>query len=86
MVYDVANDRIILQGGWNSTSSVHFGDTWAFNPAAGTWTNLGSLNSSGTGRVFSQRTYHVLVYNTTNNRVTIFGGRGPAGDLNDLWS
>jgi hypothetical protein len=35
--------------------------------------------------VFSARTYHGLVYNTTNNRVTIFGGRGPAGDLGDLW-
>jgi hypothetical protein len=84
MVYDVANDRIVLQGGWNSTTSVTFSDTWEWDPVSRTWSNLNPGVSSGTGRPFSARTYHGLVYNTTNDRVTIFGGRG-ASDLNDLW-
>jgi len=84
MVCDAANDRIVLQGGWNSFTGAMYADTWAWNPGTATWTNLNPSVSSGSGRPFSQRTYHGLVYNTTNNRVTIFGGRGPT-DLNDLW-
>jgi hypothetical protein len=81
MVYDVANDRIVLHGGWNSATSAFFSDTWAWNPGPRTWTNLGS----GFSGPFSARTYHGFVYNTASARVTIFGGRGPGADLNDLW-
>jgi hypothetical protein len=81
MVFDTANDRIVLHGGWNSSTSSFFSDTWAWNPTNRTWSNLGS----GFSGAFSPRTYHGFVYNTTNNRVTIFGGRAAAADLNDLW-
>jgi hypothetical protein len=79
MVYDVANDRIILHGGWNSTTTQHFADTWAWNPTNRTWNQLSPTASP------SARTYHGLVYNTSNNRVTIFGGVLGGVYLNDLW-
>ena len=85
MVYDAANDRFVLHGGWNTTTGVIFSDTWAWSPASGAWTNLMPGVSSSTGRPFSPRAYHGLIYNTTNGRVTIFGGIGAGVDFNDLW-
>jgi hypothetical protein len=80
MVYDVANDRFVLQGGLSSIS-VLLSDTWRWDPVSGAWSNL----MPGAGAGFSPRVYHGLVYNTTNGRVTIFGGLGPSAYLNDLW-
>jgi hypothetical protein len=80
MVYDVANDRFVLQGGVTSTMGI-LSDTWAWDPASGDWSNL----MPGAGAGFSPRAYHGLVYNTTSGRVTIFGGLGPSAYLNDLW-
>jgi hypothetical protein len=86
MVYDVANDRFVLHGGWNPAGGAVFGDTWAWSPVTGNWTNLNPGVSSPTGQTFWPRTYHGVVYNTTTGRVTIFGGAGsPSGALNDLW-
>lgn len=79
MVYDAANDRFVLQGGLSASALLS--ETWRWDPAGGTWANL----LSGAGPGFSPRTYHGLVYNTTNNRVTLFGGLGPSSYLNDLW-
>ena len=80
MVYDVANDRFVMQGGLSSASGL-LSDTWRWDPVSGTWSNL----MPGAGGAFSPRAYHGLVYNTTNGRVTIFGGLVPSGYLNDLW-
>jgi hypothetical protein len=86
MVYDVANARFVLHGGWNPATGFLLSDTWAFNPLSGNWTNLNPSASSPTGQTFWPRTYHGLVYNSTNGRVTIFGGvGGTTGYLNDLW-
>jgi hypothetical protein len=86
MVYDPANDRFVLQGGWNVGTGGLLSDTWAFDPASGSWTNLMPGVSSPTGQTFWARTYHGFVLNSTNGRPTIFGGVGsPAGYLNDLW-
>jgi hypothetical protein len=79
MVYDVANDRFVLQGGFSDTLGI-LSDTWKWDPVSGAWSNL---MPGGSG--FSPRGYHGLVYNTSNGRVTIFGGLGPSGYLNDLW-
>src|SRR4029079_17343708 len=86
LVYDVGNDRFVLHGGWNPVTGALFSETWAWDPGAGNWTNLNPGVFSPTGQVFGTRTYHGLVYNTSNGLVTLFGGAGgPNGYLNDLW-
>jgi hypothetical protein len=82
MVYDVANDRMVLHGGWDPATGLLMADTWAWDPVAGAWSNL----APGAGANFYPRTYHGFVYNSTNGRPTVFGGAGgPGGYLNDLW-
>jgi hypothetical protein len=102
MVYDAANARMILFGG---TDGDHFfpdpeqpmvydpTGTWAWSLTARTWTQLQTTTSSPTGRVFSGRAFPGSGYDSTTNRVTVFGGIGfpgnPIGasvvDFNDIW-
>lgn len=81
LVYDADNDRFVLHGGWDPASGL-FADTWQFDPATDTWSNL----NPGAGPTFYPRAYHGFVHNSTNGRPTVFGGTGgPSGFLNDLW-
>ena len=40
MVYDVANDRMVLHGGWDPATGLLLADTWAWDPVAAAWSNL----------------------------------------------
>jgi hypothetical protein len=84
-IYDTANNRMTIFGGYSDiTAAVVFNDVWVLNYADGlegtpVWTQL-----SPTGVPPSPRYSPTAVYDTTNNRMTIFGGNnGP--DLNDVW-
>jgi N-acetylneuraminic acid mutarotase len=78
MVYDSLNGRMILFGG--ATSMEGFNDTWAYDPAAGTWTDL-----KPTGDLPSDRAYHAMVYDRGTDRVILFGGFDGAQYVNDVW-
>jgi hypothetical protein len=81
LVYDPINDRMVLHGGWDPATGL-LADTWAWDPSAGAWSNLGP----SAGPNFHARAYHGFVYNSANGRPTIFGGLGgPTSYLNDLW-
>ena len=91
LVYDAANDRIILVGGVDAN---HFyGETWAWNLTARTWTLLSTGTSSSAGRTFLGRTFPGAAYNSSTNRVVVFGGigypnangTGAVTDFGDLW-
>ncbi len=86
-VYDSANNLMIIFGGdnWNPISQVgpSLNDTWVLSHANGlggtpAWTQL-----SPTGGPPETRCQHTAVYDTTNNRMIIFGGNN--GLLNDVW-
>ena len=68
MVYDSATDRVIMFGG--STSSGFANDTWAYDPAANTWTEL---NPSGDAAARA-RAATSMVYDPATGRVIMFGG------------
>jgi N-acetylneuraminic acid mutarotase len=76
--YDPATHRMIIFGG-NGRSS-HFNDTWAYDPAANTWTEL-----KPTGTVPPPRGQQWMVYDTSNDQVIMFGGVGD-GELDDTWA
>jgi hypothetical protein len=81
MAYDSEAQRTVLFGGCGVAT---LGDTWAYDSAANTWTNL-----SPAGDVPSARTYPAMVYATGIGKFILFGGSedvAPSNPTNDTWS
>jgi N-acetylneuraminic acid mutarotase len=81
MVYVSTSGKVILFGGMNIDSDAYFGDTWTYDPAANTWTNL-----KPAGEVPSARAYHAMVYDSASGKVILFGGMDSATFQNDTWT
>ncbi len=79
MVYDPGTQRMILFGGRGDAAG--YSDTWAYDPAANTWTEL---EPSGTQP--SARSAHSMVYDPVSHQMIMFGGFGDIGSLNDTWA
>ncbi len=72
------NGRLILFGG--NTSDGPSGDLWSLDIASGEWTAL-----TPAGGAPSARYSHDAAWNPAAKQVIVFGGRGSAGALNDMW-
>jgi len=77
-IYDPASSRMIVFGGWNGANV--YSDLWALSPDYGYWTALPTAGG------YRPRTYAESVYDPIRRRMIIFGGYGPDGFHNDLWS
>jgi len=77
MAYDSQSDRVILFGG---SSSVTFGDTWAYDLGTHTWTNASPAPAP------SARIGHEMAYDAQSDRVILFGGFAAGTVLDDTWS
>lgn len=81
-IYDAANQRMIVFGGWDN--SRNFNDVWALDLTPGNerWTQLSSAGTAPT-----PRDSHTAIYDAANQRMIIFGGWDPdAGLYNDVWA
>ncbi len=84
--YDSDSKRVVLFGGlsYPNTSSV-LDDTWIYEPAADTWTELHPI-----GPVPSARAGHTMAYDPITKRVILFGGApdisGTEGSLDSTWA
>jgi len=77
MVYDSTHDRVILFGGLDGNRD---DETWVYNYTDNTWTNLTtSLNKP------SARWSHSMVYDSTHDRVILFGGDTMDGYSDEAW-
>jgi hypothetical protein len=89
MVFDGARGKLILFGG-RAKSGFDFEDTWEWEPATATWTNV-----SAAGGHPSARSQHGMVYEKGNGKLLLFGGgrsdmasadgTGVAASLGDTW-
>ena len=85
-VYDSANNRMVIFGGYISSSGASLNDVWVLSNANGqggtaTWTQL---SPAGTPPV--ARSQHTAVYDPVNNVMTVFGGNDSNGlALTDAW-
>jgi N-acetylneuraminic acid mutarotase len=80
MVYDSRSGKVILFGGDNG--STRLGDTWAYDPAANTWTDL---NPSGS--VPAARSLFGMTYASNDGKAVLFGGADLGSNFfNDLWT
>ena len=79
MVYDSADEVIILFGGHNGTE--WDSDTWVFDCNTETWTEVTPAHSPyGRGS-------HAMVYDSVNDRVLLFSGYGSIGpEIADTWA
>ena len=79
MIYDGANDRLILMGGYNGTS--YLADAWQYSISSGTFTQL-----SPTGTTPGARELHNVAYDSVNQRMIIMGGwqGSTASNRNDI--
>jgi hypothetical protein len=78
--YDAARDRMIVFGGQGTNGLLQ--DAWALVLGAQTWVNL---NPSGTKP--DARDGHLMVYDSTHDRMLVFGGSDVGNNqLNDVWS
>ena len=81
-IYDTGRDRVVVSHGF--TDAGRFDDTWAFNLASNTWTNL---NPAGPRPL--RRCLHHAAYDAAGARMFLYGGcssgSGPCPQ-GDLWS
>jgi N-acetylneuraminic acid mutarotase len=82
MTYDPATKRVILFGGYNG--SIYLNDTWAFDPATNTWSQLHPSTPP------PARGAHSMAYDSASGRIILFGGSVPREDdelyQNDTWA
>ncbi len=84
-IYDSVNNVMIVFGGANSSTSV-YNDVWSLSNANGvtgtpTWTQL-----SIQGTAPAPRMGQTAIYDSANNRMTIYGGSNNRGKvMNDGW-
>jgi Galactose oxidase, central domain/Kelch motif len=84
MVYDQADDKVILFGGLfgGYDGRSRLGDIWIYDPASRRWTK-----PRPSGPVPPARAYASMVYDQADGKVILFGGfAGPQGLLADTWA
>ena len=82
LAYDPATDKVILFGGVAGDEyETYFNDTWSFDVASRTWTNL-----MPGGEVPSPRAGHCMEYDPATHKIILFGGGGPVSAQNDTWA
>src|SRR5713101_1163011 len=79
LVYDSDNKRVLLFGGFDSTSGAYFNDLWVYSFATNTWTMLFPSMSPPPRRTGA------MVYDPVRQRTVLYGGLGPES-LSDVWS
>lgn len=88
MVYDTGSNRAIVFGGVekNGDTTTELNDVWVLTNANGLGGDSAWLNiTPASGSVPNPRMMHSAVYDSSNNRMIVFGGSTDSGPLNDIW-
>jgi hypothetical protein len=83
IAYDKSLGRLLLFGGWGHFEKADgdlFGDTWVFDSATSTWTELRPLKSP------PARAEATMAYDDASGRMILFGGAGDDKSPVDTWS
>lgn len=78
MVYDAVSQKVILFGGF--TEGKAGDDFWAYDYLTNTWTELNPTLKP------LARYGHTMVYDSTNQKVILFGGNSRTGYKDDTWA
>jgi N-acetylneuraminic acid mutarotase len=78
-VWDVAGNRLLVYAGY--TSSQYVADLWAYSPGSNSWAQLPTVGFPNVGPGA------VAAWDTVNNQLLVFGGRGLGSSYyNELWA
>ncbi|MDI6803002.1 MAG: kelch repeat-containing protein [Bacteroidota bacterium] len=81
-IYFPPTDKMIIFGGWSHVPFNSLNDSWSFDLASNTWTQL-----STTGGPPPTRAGHIAVFDSIRKRMIIFGGNNWWGTVfNDTWA
>lgn len=84
MVYDVANNRMLVFGGNTGPPGTELNDVWVLKDANGigspVWEQLSIVGPAPPARTHSQG-----AYDPSSNRLIIFGGRATGSAFDDVW-
>lgn len=78
--YDAARDRVVMFGGANQGYTPS-GETWEFDPATSTWTNV--TPTSGTSPIARYGCH--MAYDIVRGVSVLYGGWSGSGFTNDTW-
>ena len=81
MTYDPSSQRMIMFGGRWADSSRFLDDTWAYDPAANSWTELRPAGTAPGPHYAAS-----LVYAPPIQRLIMFGGGSSSRNVNDTWA
>jgi len=83
MAYDPISGTVVMFGGILETDGEQVGDTWAYDAAAATWTEL-----QPTGASPSARSSFSMVYDDMDQQIILFGGwdKEESAHLDDTWA
>jgi N-acetylneuraminic acid mutarotase len=79
LVYDPASKKMILFGGYSGTAQ--FNDTWAYDPARNSWTDL-----KPAGALPAVRDSQAMSYDPNNKVIVLFGGWSVTTQFSDTWA
>jgi len=79
LVYDSANKRVVLFGGFDAASGTYYNDLWIYSFATNAWTMVFPPAAPPARRVGA------MVYDPVQQRTVLYGGKGPES-LTDVWS
>ncbi len=78
MIYDPVRDRLVLSGGSDGLN--YLGDTWEFDPAAGTWQAITTAVAP------VSRSSSSMVYDPNRRSALLFGGNYGGHAVADAWA
>lgn len=78
MVYDAAQDEVVLFGGQFFPDGVIYDDTWIWYGEG--WVQTDAANSMG------KRYHYAMTYDAAREQALVFGGTTGNVELNDLWA
>src|SRR3989339_24266 len=77
--YNSEYKKILIFGGEGNGFNNYLSDTWSYNYANNTWTNL---NPSGS---VPSRSECSMFYDSRNKRNVLYGGKSSTGNYDDIW-
>ena len=81
MAYDSGTGKVIVFGGYDPKTGYGLADTWAYDPAANTWTNL-----NPSGDALGKRWGASMVYDPSSGKMILFGGPSGPSEIGGTWA
>ena len=83
MVYDSRDRKVIIFGGayGEEVDGTYLNDTWAYDPAVNSWTEL-----RPPGDLPAKRSLQAMVYDSAAGQVLLFGGGTGSASYKDVWA